>query len=603
MRAHPGDDHDGERHRRRDRGRQAKRQQQAGSRFGQSRHQRIAPAGNEAQLLEEAPRARQTVPAEPAEQLLRAVRGQRQADHQTQNQDSDTHVIASYLLVEWNYLAGSMITSSLPDVKGLSFGKCLRYPWHHDEAGGFPMPDVPDCDPGPGSLLECADPQCLAGGGPAVQRALRARQGSGGQGALGAVEGPGGARVAGAQRRRRPASAGQLRADEKRAHLRRPRAGDRALGARAHARGEATPAIKHNWSVITVSGNMGIEVGIDSFAAAYDEASLAVSPSQRLRDLVEQVEHADQVGLDVFGIGEHHRKDYLDSAPPIILAAAATRTRRIRLTSAVTVLSAADPVRVFQNFATLDLLSHGRSEIVAGRGSFIEAFPLFGLELDDYDSLFAEKLDLLLNIRENEHVHWSGRHRAALTGQGVYPRPVQNPLPIWLGVGGTPQSFMRAGELGLPLMVAIIGGETRRFRSLIDLYWEAAERAGRPRDQLKVGVHSLGYVAATTQEAADDFFPGYARAMNSVGRERGWPPMSRAGFDAQRGPTGALLIGEPDEVVEKIIRHSEALGGISRITFQMNASSLPHAKLMRAIEALGTQVAPALHHELAKETA
>ncbi len=351
-----------------------------------------------------------------------------------------------------------------------------------------------------------------------------------------------------------------------------------------------------------MSDNTGIEVGIDSFAAAYDEASLAVSPSQRLRDLVEQIEHADQMGLDVFGIGEHHRKDYLDSAPPIILAAAATRTQRIRLTSAVTVLSAADPVRVFQNFATLDLLSQGRAEMVVGRGSFIDAFPLFGLRLEDYDSLFAEKLDLLLKVREHEHVHWSGKHRPALSGQGVYPRPVQNPLPIWLGVGGTPESFVRAGTLGLPLMVAIIGGETRRFRPLVDLYWEAGERAGHSRDRLKVGVHSLGYVAATNQEAADDFFPGYARAMNSVGRERGWPPMSRAGFDAQRGPLGALIIGEPDEVVEKIIRHSEALGGISRITFQMNASSLPHAKLMRAIELLGTRVAPALRQEFAKET-
>src|SRR5207253_10705354 len=226
--------------------------------------------------------------------------------------------------------------------------------------------------------------------------------------------------------------------------------------------------------------------------------------------------------------GERHLREFLDSAPALILAAAAARTQRIRLTSAVTVLSAADPVRVFEEFATLDLLSQGRAEMVVGRGSFIEAFPLFGLQLKDYDSLFAEKLDLLLELRENEFVHWSGKHRAPLTGQGVYPRPLQNPLPIWLGVGGTPESFVRAGTLGLPLMVAIIGGETRRFRPLVDLYWEAAERAGHPRDQLKVGVHSLGYVAATTQEAADDFFPGHARAMNSVARERGWPPMSRA---------------------------------------------------------------------------
>ena len=351
--------------------------------------------------------------------------------------------------------------------------------------------------------------------------------------------------------------------------------------------------------MITELGETRMQIGIDSFAAAYDDASLAVSASDRLRNLVEQIEHADQVGLDVFGIGEHHRRDYLDSAPAVILGAAAARTQRIRLTSAVTVLSSADPVRVFQNFATLDLLSQGRAEMVVGRGSFIEAFPLFGLRLEDYDSLFAEKLDLLLTIRDNEHVHWSGKHRAALTGQGVYPRPVQDPLPIWLGVGGTPKSFARAGALGLPLMVAIIGGETRRFRPLIDLYREAGEQAGHPADRLKVGVHSLGYVAATTQQAADDFFPGYARAISSVARERGWPPVTRAGFDAQRGPHGALLIGNPDEVAEKIMRHSEALGGISRISFQMNAASLPHVKLMQAIEAIGTRVAPAVREELA----
>jgi len=339
-----------------------------------------------------------------------------------------------------------------------------------------------------------------------------------------------------------------------------------------------------------------MQIGIDSFAAAYDDTSLAVSASDRLRNLVEQIEHADQVGLDVFGVGEHHRREYLDSAPAVILGAAAARTRRIRLTSAVTVLSSADPVRVFQNFATLDLLSQGRAEMVVGRGSFSESFPLFGLRLEDYDSLFAEKLDLLLTIREHEHVHWSGKYRAALTGQGVYPRPVQNPLPIWLGVGGTPQSFARAGALGLPLMVAIIGGETRRFRPLIDLYRKAGDQAGYPPDRLKVGVHSLGYVAATTQQAADDFFPGYARAVSSVARERGWSPVTRAGFDAQLGPHGALLIGTPDEVTEKIMRHSEALGGISRISFQMNAASLPHAKVMQAIEVIGTRVAPALRN-------
>jgi alkanesulfonate monooxygenase SsuD/methylene tetrahydromethanopterin reductase-like flavin-dependent oxidoreductase (luciferase family) len=237
--------------------------------------------------------------------------------------------------------------------------------------------------------------------------------------------------------------------------------------------------------------------------------------------------------------------------------------------------------------------------MVVGRGSSIEAFPLFGFRLDDYDELFAEKLELLLMVRDNEHVTWSGKYRPPLTGQGVFPRPVQNPLPIWLGVGGTPASFVRAGVLGLPLMVAIIGGQTKSFRSLVDLYREAGARAGHSSDRLKVGVHSLGYVAATTEEAADDFFPGYARAFTDIGRERGWPPVTRAGFDAQRGPQGALLVGSPEDVVEKIIRHSEALGGVSRFTFQMNAASLPHAKLMQAIELLGTRVAPALRAEMA----
>src|SRR5258705_7777603 len=343
-----------------------------------------------------------------------------------------------------------------------------------------------------------------------------------------------------------------------------------------------------------------MEIGIDSFAASFGDAEHKIESSEdAIVNLLERIELADKVGLDVFGIGEHHRKQYLDSAPVVILAAAAARTKRIRLTSAVTVLSSADPVRVFQNFATLDLLSQGRAEIVVGRGSFVDSFPLFGFRLEDYDSLFAEHLDLLLRIRDNEQVTWSGKHRPALTGQGVYPRPLQNPLPIWLGVGGTPQSFVRAGMLGLPLMVAIIGGHTHRFRSLVDLYWEAGRRAGHSPDRLKVGVHSLGYVAATTQEAADDFFPGYARAFTDIGKERGWPAVTRAAFDAQRGPHGALLIGSPDEVVEKILRHSEALGGVSRFTFQMNAASLPHAKLMRAIETLGTRVAPALRKELA----
>src|SRR4030081_2123036 len=344
-----------------------------------------------------------------------------------------------------------------------------------------------------------------------------------------------------------------------------------------------------------------MQVGIDSFAAAFDENSRAVNPADRVRQLIEQIEHADEVGVDAFGVGEHHRREFLDSAPAVILGAAAARTQRVRLTSAVTVLSAEDPVRAFQNFATLDLLSRGRADVIVGRGSSIEAFPLFGFRLEDYDSLFAEKLDLLLTIREHEHVHWSGKYRPALTGQGVYPRPVQNPLPIWLGVGGTPRSFARAGALGLPLMVAIIGGEPRRFRPLIDLYRETGKQFGHSPDRLKVGVHALGYIARTTQEAVDDFFPGYARAVASVAKERGWPAVTRAGFDAQRTPEGALLVGNADEVVHKIVRHSEALGGISRLTFQMNAASLPHAKLMRAIELLGTHVAPALRRQASRD--
>src|SRR5438128_2656814 len=345
-----------------------------------------------------------------------------------------------------------------------------------------------------------------------------------------------------------------------------------------------------------------MEIGIDSFAARFDDAGLAASTVDRMRELLERIEQADQVGLNVFGIGEHHKREFLDSAPTVILAAAAARTRRIRLTSAVTVLSAADPVRVFQEFATLDLLSNGRAEIVAGRGSFIEAFPLFGLELDDYDSLFAEKLELLLKIRENTHVHWSGRHRAALTGQGVYPRPLQNPLPVWLGVGGTPGSFIRAGTLGLPLMVAIIGGEPHRFRPLIDRYRWTGRRAGHSPDQLKVGIHSLGYVADSAAKAADEFFPGYARSFSEIGKERGWPPVTRAQFDALLGPTGALLVGDPETVADKILRVHESLGGISRLTFQMSVADLPHAKLMRAIELLGTRVAPLVRTALRSVT-
>jgi len=254
------------------------------------------------------------------------------------------------------------------------------------------------------------------------------------------------------------------------------------------------------------------------------------------------------------------------------------------------VLSAADPVRVFQNFSTLDLISRGRAEMVVGRGSFTESFALFGLNLQDYDALFSEKLDLLLKIRENEFVNWSGKFRPALRNQAVYPRPLQNPLPIWLGVGGTPASFVRAGTLGLPLMVAVIGGETHRFRPLVDLYRQAGQQAGHAPEQLKVGLHSLGYVADNAQEAVDDYYPGYAETFTRIGKERGWPPVSRAQFNAQTGPLGAIVIGSPEEVAKKILRHSEALGGISRFTFQMDNAGLSHTKLLRAIELIGTRV-------------
>jgi len=339
-----------------------------------------------------------------------------------------------------------------------------------------------------------------------------------------------------------------------------------------------------------------MQIGIDSFAAVTADpvSGISLRPADRLSHLLEEMVLADQVGLDAFGIGEHHRREYLDSAPTIILAAAAARTSRIRLTSAVTVLSAADPVRVFQEFATLDLISRGRAEIVAGRGSFTEAYPLFGLALKDYDSLFEEKLELLLKIRAQTEVHWSGRHRPPLTGQAVYPRPLQTPLPIWVGVGGTPESFVRAGRLGLPLMVAIIGGEPHRFRPLIDLYRAAGAEAGHAPEQLKVGLHSLGFLGETTAQAADDFFPGYAHAFTEIGKERGWPPTTRAQYDRTRGPRGALLIGDAETVVEKILAVDAALGGISRLNFQMTVAALPHRKMMQAIEILGTRVAPLL---------
>ncbi len=332
-----------------------------------------------------------------------------------------------------------------------------------------------------------------------------------------------------------------------------------------------------------------MEIGIDSFATA--PPTLEGNNSLVLAELLERIELADKVGLDVFGVGEHYRKDFFDSAPAIILAAAASRTNRIRLTSAVAVLSSADPVRVFQNFSTLDLISNGRAEIVAGRGSSIESFPLFGFNLKDYDALFSEKLDLLLKIRNNEFVTWSGKFRPALNNQAVYPRPLQKKLPIWLGVGGTPSSFVRAGELGLPLMIAVIGGETRRFRPLVDLYRQAGEKAGHSPKQLKVGLHSIGYVASSREEAIDDFYSPYAETFTRLGKERGFPPVTRGSFEAQNSPLGAFLVGNYEEVAEKILRHSEALGGISRFTFQMDVG-LPQEKLLRSIELIGKKVSP-----------
>lgn len=337
-----------------------------------------------------------------------------------------------------------------------------------------------------------------------------------------------------------------------------------------------------------------MEIGIDSFAAAAPAGSDSQTENRRksLNELIDRIVHADQMGLDVFGIGEHHRKEFLDSAAPIILAAAASRTQKIKLTSAVTVLSAADPVRIFQQFATLDLISNGRAEIVAGRGSFTEAFPLFGLDLRDYDDLFSEKLDLLLKIRDHETVTWKGQFRPALNQQTIYPRPLQKSLPIWQGVGGTPASFARAGMLGLPLMVAVIGGETHRFRPLVDLYREAGAKAGHAPEKLKVGLHSLGYVSETTEKAVEEYFPGYAKTFTEIGKERGWPPVTRNHFNAQTGPLGALVVGGPEEVAAKIVRHSEALGGIDRFSFQMDNANLSHEQLKKAIELIGKEVIP-----------
>ncbi|AUD06619.1 LLM class flavin-dependent oxidoreductase [Spirosoma pollinicola] len=340
-----------------------------------------------------------------------------------------------------------------------------------------------------------------------------------------------------------------------------------------------------------------MEIGIDSFASAMYGTHNTLNSVDAMEQLLHRIELADQVGLAVFGIGEHHKKEFLDSSTAIILSAAAARTKRIRLTSAVTVLSAADPVRVYQNFATLDLISKGRAEIVVGRGSSIEAYPLFGFDLKDYDQLFKEKLGLLLKIRDNEFVTWSGRFRPALNNLPVYPRSLQEKLPVWLGVGGTPESFARAGTLGLPLMVAVIGGETHRFRPLIDLYREAGTAGGFKPEALKVGLHSPGYVGATNETAIADYFPGYAELWTRLGKERGWPPVTRPQFNSLIAPKGVLAVGGPEQVAEKILRHSEALGGISRFTFQMDNAGLTHTQLMNSIELIGTKVIPLINKD------
>lgn len=337
-----------------------------------------------------------------------------------------------------------------------------------------------------------------------------------------------------------------------------------------------------------------MHVGIDSFVSTVTDPTTGhvVGPAERMEHLLEEIELADRSGLYSFGIGEHHRSEYYDSAPPVILAAAAARTERIRLGSAVAVLSAVDPVRLFQQFATLDLISKGRIDLVVGRGSFTEAFPLFGLDLADYDSLFSEKLDLLLQIRDNLEVTWSGRHRPPLVRQRVYPRPVQDPLPIWVGVGGTPESFVRAGLLGLPLMVAIIGGEPRQFAPLVDLYRRAGAEAGHPPEQLQVGLHVFGFVADSTQAAADTIYPGWHEMFTKVSRERGFSPPSRGQFDATSGPNGAFFLGDPQTVADKIRRVSDQLGGVDRLSLQMTNPRLAHGDLLRGIELLGTEVAP-----------
>ena len=343
------------------------------------------------------------------------------------------------------------------------------------------------------------------------------------------------------------------------------------------------------------------ELGLYSFAELTPDPATGerLSPAQRLRDLIETIALADQVGLDVFGLGEHHRPDFISSAPAVILAAAAARTQTIRLSSAVSVLSSDDPVRVFQDFATLDLLSAGRAEIMAGRGSFIESFPLFGYDLNDYDALFAEKLELLLQLRQAEKITWSGRFRPPLTGQGVYPRPVQDPLPVWVAVGGTPQSVVRAASLGLPMALAIIGGRPDQFVPLVNLYRQAGQQAAAAPEALRLSINSHGFIAADSRQAADEYFPRAQAAMNKIGRERGWPPLTRAQFDAGLGLHGHLVVGGPEEVAEKIL-FQHGVFGHDRFLMQMSLGGVGHADVLRSIELFGTQVAPLVREELAR---
>jgi probable LLM family oxidoreductase len=341
-----------------------------------------------------------------------------------------------------------------------------------------------------------------------------------------------------------------------------------------------------------------MELGVYTFAEIRPDAGAerASVTAERLKHLMEEIKLADEVGLDVFGIGEHHRPDYAVSAPAVILAAAAQVTKKIRLTSAVTVLSSDDPVRVFQDFATIDLLSGGRAEIMAGRGSFVEPFPLFGYDLQDYDALFSEKLDLLLKLRASERVTWSGNHRAPIDNLAVYPRPLQNPLPVWIAVGGTPQSVMRAATLGLPMALAIIGGMPERFVPLVELYRETARRAGHDPDKLPVSINSHGFIADTTEQAIDVAYQPYVEVMGRIGRERGWPPPNRRQFDAERSPKGAMLLGSPQEVIDKILFEHEIFGN-QRMLVQFTVGPTPHDKVMRSIELFGTKVAPVVKRE------